>query len=160
MQKNLDIHLDDVDKQILAILMQDGKTSYAEIGKRLFISQGTVHLRLKKMTDLGLISGFQLQITPKTLGYDLTAFLGVFLEKSSMYNQVCEELKKIPEVVSAHYTTGAYSLFLKIICRDTDHLRETLSNKIQNIQGISRTETLISLDEPIHRPIDIIATLR
>ena len=91
----------------------------------------------------------------KSLGYDITAFLGIYLEKSSLYSQVIEELSGIGEVVSAHYTTGNYGIFAKIIVRDTDHLRDVLSNKIQKIKGIQRTETFISLEESIERPLNV-----
>jgi len=89
------------------------------------------------------------------LGYDITAFLGIYLEKSSLYNQVVEELKKVPEIVKIHYTTGNYSIFIKIHCRDTKHLREVLHDKIQKIDGIVRTETLISLEESLNRHIQL-----
>ena len=87
------------------------------------------------------------------MGFDITAFLGIYLEKSNMYEGVKAELKKIPEVVDAHYTTGNYSIFAKIICRDTEHLRDILSKKLQAIKGIQRTETFISLEETLSRPL-------
>jgi Lrp/AsnC family transcriptional regulator for asnA, asnC and gidA len=89
------------------------------------------------------------------LGYDLTAFLGVYLFKGSIYNQVITELEQIPEVVEAYYTTGQYSIFLKIVCKNTNHLRQVLNEKIQAIEGIERTETLISLEESIKRSIKV-----
>lgn len=89
------------------------------------------------------------------LGYDVTAFLGVYLEKSSQYETVASILRTIPEIVDAHYTTGNYSIFAKIICRDTKHLKEILSDRIQPIQGVQRTETFISLQESINRPLQI-----
>jgi Lrp/AsnC family transcriptional regulator for asnA, asnC and gidA len=90
------------------------------------------------------------------LGYDISAFLGIYLDKSSLYDDVSNELEKIPEVVGAHYTTGLYNIFAKIVCRDTTHLREVLHDKIQKIPGIQRTETFISLQESINRPIHIL----
>jgi Lrp/AsnC family transcriptional regulator for asnA, asnC and gidA len=89
------------------------------------------------------------------LGFDITAFLGIYLEKNSMYDEVAKALAQIPEVVNLHYTTGAYSMFLKIICRDTQHLREVLHDKIQRIKGIQRTETLLSLEESFDRALDL-----
>ncbi|MEE9438510.1 MAG: Lrp/AsnC ligand binding domain-containing protein [Saprospiraceae bacterium] len=145
--------LDKTDRSILSILMMDAKTPYAEMSKQLSVSTGTVHARIKKMIDIGLINGSHLTVDYKRLGYDVTAFLGIYLEKSEMYMKVSSELKKIPEVVSAHYTTGVYSIFAKIICRDTDHLRSVLSNSIQSVKGIQRTETFISLHESINRPL-------
>ena len=147
--------LDKVDHNILSILMLDAKTPYAEISGRLSISTGTVHARIKKMIDLGLINGTHLTVDYTRLGFDITAFLGIYLEKSDLYQQVSTQLKKIPEVVSAHYTTGVYSIFAKVVCRDTDHLRNVLSNSIQSVSGIQRTETFISLHESINRPLII-----
>jgi len=145
--------IDNLDRSILKILMQNSKVSYAEIGKQLFCSAGTVHVRMKKMEKLGIVDKPQLQVNYKKLGYDIAAFLGVYLTSSSMYESVATKLAEVPEMVGLHYTTGAYSMFAKIICTDTDHLMEVLHNKIQSIDGIQRTETLISLQESINRPL-------
>jgi Lrp/AsnC family transcriptional regulator for asnA, asnC and gidA len=151
----LNYEIDNTDLQILNILMENAFTPYTEIGKKLFVSPGTVHVRMNKMEKLGIVKPPQLQIDLTKLGMDVTAFIGVFLIRSDMYDRVVIELKKIDEVVSCNYTTGNYSLFLKIVCRDTQHLRIVLHDKIQKIEGISRTETLISLEESFHRPIKI-----
>ena len=153
--KKIDIsaQLDDLDYKILGIMLLDTKISYNEMGKKLFVSQGTIHHRIKKMTDLGIITGQRIIVDQKVLGYDITAFLGIYLEKSNQSKDVAQQLKMIPEIVSAHYTTGQYSIFAKLVCKDTEHLRNTLSNKIQSIAGIQRTETFISLEEMIERPI-------
>lgn len=153
--KNAEVKLDKTDHGILSILMVDAKTPYAEISSRLSVSTGTVHARLKKMIDLGIIHGTHLSVDYKRIGFDVTAFLGIYLEKSDLYSTVSSELKRIPEVVSAHYTTGVYSIFAKVVCRDTEHLRTVLSNSIQSVQGIQRTETFISLHESISRPLII-----
>jgi Lrp/AsnC family transcriptional regulator for asnA, asnC and gidA len=149
----LHYEIDNTDIQILNILMENAFTPYTEIGKKLFISAGTVHVRMSKMEKMGIVKNPQLQIDLAKLGMDVTAFIGVFLIRSDMYDKVVNHLKKIPEVISCNYTTGNYSLFLKIVCRDTQHLRETLHDKIQKIEGISRTETLISLEESFNRPV-------
>jgi Lrp/AsnC family transcriptional regulator for asnA, asnC and gidA len=147
--------IDKLDKQILSILMRNAKKPYTDIAKQLYVSGGTIHVRMKKMEDAGIVKGYSLNVDPASLGYDITAFLGVYLDKSSLYDDVADELEKIPEVVAAHYTTGLYSIFATIVCRDTKHLREVLHDKIQKIEGIQRTETFISLQESINRPIDI-----
>jgi len=144
---------DDVDLKILSILMKDGKVTYAEIGKALFISGGTVHVRIKKLMEAKVILNTELKVDYAKLGYDITAFLGIYLEKSKMYDNVSEDLLKIPEVLEAHYTTGTYSIFAKVISKDTKHLRDTISDKIQQIPGIQRTETFISLDNAFERPL-------
>ncbi len=146
--------VDNVDLQILSILMENANMPYTEVAKKVFVSTGTVHVRMKKMEELGIVKGAQLKIDYARLGYDITAFLGVYLQQSSLYNQAAAGLLSIPEVVSLHYTTGNYSMFVKILCKDTQHLREVLHDKIQKVEGIERTETLISLEETISRNID------
>ena len=153
MQKYSDI--DSTDLKILSLLIDNAALPYTEIGKRVFVSGGTVHVRMKKMEQLGIVKGSQLLIDPSKLGWDISAFLGVYLDKSSLYEQVALELERIPEVVNIHYTTGIYSIFIKIVCRDTGHLREILHDKIQKVSGIQRTETFISLEERINRSIPL-----
>lgn len=151
----LHYEIDNTDLQILNILMENAFTPYTEVGKKLFISPGTVHVRMNKMEKLGIVKNPQIQIDLSKLGMDVTAFIGVYLIRSEMYDKVVTQLKKIDEVLSCNYTTGNYSLFLKIVCRDTQHLREVLHDKLQKIEGISRTETLISLEESFSRQMKI-----
>ncbi len=151
----LHYEIDNTDLQILNILMENAFTPYTEVGKKLFISPGTVHVRMNKMEKLGIVKNPQIQIDLTKLGMDVTAFIGVYLIRSDMYDKVVTQLKKIDEVLSCNYTTGNYSLFLKIVCRDTQHLREVLHDKLQKIEGISRTETLISLEESFSRQMKI-----
>ncbi|WP_031525482.1 Lrp/AsnC ligand binding domain-containing protein [Dyadobacter crusticola] len=153
MQKYSDI--DSTDLRILSLLIENAALPYTEIGKRVFVSGGTVHVRMKKLEQMGIVKGSQLVIDPAKLGWDISAFLGIYLDKSSLYEQVATELENIPEVVNIHYTTGIYSIFLKIVCRDTGHLREILHDKIQKVNGIQRTETFISLEERINRSIPL-----
>jgi Lrp/AsnC family transcriptional regulator for asnA, asnC and gidA len=143
--------LDPLDYKILEILVKDANLPYTEIGTRLDVSGGTVHVRMKKMESLGIVKGAQLLIDYSKIGWDITAFLGIYLDKSSLYEEVARQLEQIPEVVNIHYTTGIYSIFVKIICRDTQHLREVLHDKIQRVTGIQRTETFISLEESLIR---------
>jgi Lrp/AsnC family transcriptional regulator, regulator for asnA, asnC and gidA len=149
------LELDAVDKQILAILMKNAKTPYTDIAKVIHVSGGTVHVRMNKLEQMGIVTGATLAIDYAKLGYDISAFLGIYLDKSSLYDEVSDQLARIPEIVAAHYTTGIYSIFAKIICRDTAHLKEVLHDKIQKISGIQRTETFISLQESINRPVSI-----
>jgi Lrp/AsnC family transcriptional regulator for asnA, asnC and gidA len=147
--------IDRLDQQILSYLMEDGKMPYTDIAKKLLISSGTVHVRMKKMEDLGIIKSSNLKVHEQKLGYDITAFLGIYLSKSSHYKSVAKQLEAIQEVVELTYTTGTYSMFAKIVCKDTNHLRDVLHEKIQNIEEITRTETFISLEETFNRPIKI-----
>ena len=149
------LEIDNLDIDILSILMNDATTAYTEIAKELIVSGGTVHVRMKKLADMGIIRGSHLIIDPRKAGYDITAFLGIYLEKGSLYKDAVDQLSKIKEVVELHYTTGAYSMFAKITCRDTDHLRHVLNEEIQAVKGIQRTETLISLEESIKRQIEL-----
>jgi Lrp/AsnC family transcriptional regulator, regulator for asnA, asnC and gidA len=151
-----DREIDELDRKILAKLMRNAKKPYTEIAQELYVSGGTIHVRMKKLEDAGIVKGYNLMVDYEKLGYDVIAFLGVYLDKSSLYDEVAKELEAIPEVVDAHYTTGLYSIFVKIVCRDTGHLRDVLHDKIQPIKGIQRTETFISLDESISRPLDIV----
>jgi Lrp/AsnC family transcriptional regulator, regulator for asnA, asnC and gidA len=153
MQRNYQI--DKLDRQILKFLMKDATIPYTEIAKELIVSPGTIHVRMKKLQELGVIQGIHLIVDPAKIGYDICSFLGVYLEKGSEYKDAVEKMKKIPEIVELHYTTGSYSMFIKVLCRDTKHLREVLNEKIQPIKGVQRTETFISLEESIKRQVDV-----
>lgn len=154
MSKNYEI--DNVDLKILDLLMDDAKIPYTEIAKKVFVSGGTVHVRMKKLEEMGVVTGTTLNMDYSKLGYDVTCFLGIYLQKSSLYDEVVEKLKGVPEIVKIHYTTGNYNIFLKIHCRDTRHLREVLHDKIQKVEGIERTETFISLEESLNRHIQFL----
>ncbi|MFC6103624.1 Lrp/AsnC ligand binding domain-containing protein [Olivibacter domesticus] len=155
-KKSQYLELDNLDTQILSILMNDASVPYTEIAKKLVVSGGTIHVRMKKMEELGIIRGSNLIINPQSVGFDICAFLGIYLEKGSQYKTAVEQLKQVKEVVELHYCTGQYSMFAKIICRDTNHLRHVLNEDIQAIKGIARTETIISLEESIKRQISLI----
>ncbi len=136
--------------------MQDAEQPYTAIAKKVHMTGGTVHVRMKKLRQMGIVQGASLKVDHSKLGFDICAFIGIYLDKSSLYDEVADELSKIPEVVEAYYTTGLYSIFAKIYCKDTNHLRDVLHDKIQNIGGIQRTETFISLQQSINRPVDIL----
>jgi len=151
MSKNYDI--DNVDLKILALLTEDAKMPYTEVAKKVFVSGGTVHVRMRKLEEMGIVKGTTLKMDYTKMGYDITAFLGIYLEKSSLYDQVIKKLYNISEIVKVHYTTGNYNIFIKIHCRDTNHLKDVLHDKIQKIEGIERTETIISLEQSLNRHI-------
>ena len=119
------------------------------------ISGAAIHQRLRKLEKAKLIDGYRMTINPKSLGYTTTAFVGVFLDSSSQYSSAIKRLKNIPEVVESHYTTGNYAIFIKILCKNNDDLMTLLNKDIQNIKGVLRTETFISLDQQIDRQISI-----
>lgn len=145
------IELDSIDVGIINILQENSKTPYAEIGKQLHASAGTIHARIKKMERLGVIQKMDVKINYAKLGYDITCFIGIYLNKSSSYDSALKSLEKINEITDLHYTTGQYSMFAKLILKDTNHLREILHDRIQRIDGIQRTETLLSLNQSISR---------
>lgn len=149
------LNLDKLDLQIIQIMMQDAGISYADLCKQLFVSGGTIHVRIKKLQELGIVKGTKLNVDLKMLGYDITAFVGIYLEKSSLYDQVAEDLKQIPEIVRVNYTTGNYSMFLEIVAKDINQLKFVLHDQLQKIKGIERTETLISLEESFNRNVPV-----
>lgn len=149
------LNLDKLDLQIIHEMLKDADISYAELGKKLFVSGGTIHVRIKKLEELKIVKGKRMQVDLKLLGYDITAFVGIYLEKSSLYDVVAKELEKIPEIVRLSYTTGNYSMFLEIICKDINQLRRVLHDELQAIKGIERTETIISLDDGFCRNVQV-----
>ena len=153
---NIGKSLDKLDLQIIQAMMEDAEVSYADLGKQFFVSGGTIHVRIKKLEELGIVKGKRLAVDLKVLGYDIIAFIGIYLEKSSMYDNVAQALKNIPQVVRVNYTTGNYSMFVEIVCKDMQQLRFVLHDELQNIKGIERTETLISLEESFSRNVKIV----
>lgn len=145
------LNLDKLDLQIIHEMMENAEVSYADLGKKLFVSGGTIHVRIKKLQEAGIVKGTRLNVDLRQLGYDVVAFIGIFLEKSSLYDTVARELQKIPEIVRLNYTTGNYSMFAEIICKDINQLRYVLHDELQKIKGIERTETIISLEESFAR---------
>jgi len=153
MPKNYEI--DNTDLKILEILTQDAKKPYTEVAKRVYVSQGTIHVRMNKMEEAGIVERTTLRLNYSKLGFDITAFIGIYLEKSALYEKVLEKLKEIKEITNIHYTTGNYSMFVKIHCRDTNHLKAVLHEKMQQVEGIERTETMISLEESLDRNLKL-----
>ena len=154
-KENKKVLIDGLDKVILKALMTNARESINEIAKTAGISGAAVHQRLKKLEKTDLISGSQLIINPKVLGYKTMAFIGIYLDKAIRNPEAVKQLEKIPEVIECHYTTGNWSILIKILCEDNQHLMNVLNHKIQTIEGVSRTETFISLYQQIKRQIQI-----
>lgn len=154
-KENEKIFIDGLDKVILKALMTDARKSINEIAKNAGISGAAVHQRLKKLENAKLISGSQIIINPKILGYKTMAFIGIYLDKAISNTKAVNQLEKIPEVIECHYTTGNWSILIKILCEDNQHLMNVLNHKIQTIEGVSRTETFISLNQQIKRQIQL-----
>jgi Lrp/AsnC family transcriptional regulator for asnA, asnC and gidA len=147
-------HLDSIDKKIIYLLMDNSKTSLAQISKHVGISITAVHQRIKKMEQAGIIENSISFLNPKKLGYKVISYIGVFLDQPSHYPETIKALRDINEVIEAHYTTGNYSIFLKVLCKDNDDLMQILS-RIQKLKGVTRTETFISLEQGIYRQLKI-----
>ncbi|MEJ2585135.1 MAG: Lrp/AsnC ligand binding domain-containing protein [Robiginitalea sp.] len=149
------VQIDGIDKKILRYLMSDARTPILEIARNIGISGAAIHQRLRKLEKSGLLAGSKFVINPKSLGYTTKAYIGIYLDKAMSNPYAIKELKKIPEVLECHYTTGNWSILIKVLCRDNEHLMHLLNKKIQQIEGVSRTETFISLDQQIDRQIQI-----
>lgn len=153
--ENQQLVIDGIDKEILRSLTDDARKPILEIARKMNISGAAVHQRLRKLEASGLIKGSRLVLNAKVLGYSTLAYVGIFLDKASSNPDAVRQLKKIPEVLECHYTTGNWSILIKIICRDNAHLMQLLNHQIQSIEGVSRTETFISLEQQIDREINI-----
>ena len=153
--KEKGLHIDGIDKIILKNLMNDARAPILAIAREVGISGAAIHQRLRKLEKSGLLKGSKFILNPKVLGYKTLAFVGIFLDSASTYKEANKRLKEIDEVIESHYTTGNYALFVKILCRDNEHLMEVLNKQIQLIKGVARTETFISLDQQIDRQIKI-----
>ena len=145
--------IDALDRDILNALMDNARIAYAELAKSFNVSPGTIHVRVEKMKQAGIITGTRVNVDPKRLGYDVCCFIGIILKSAKDYPSALKRLESLEEVVEAYYTTGHYSIFIKVMCRSIDALQQVLINKIQTIEEIQSTETLISLQNPIMRTI-------
>lgn len=152
---NENVKIDGIDKEILRFLMEDARKPVLEIARKIGISGAAIHQRMRKLESSGLIIGSKFIINPKVLGYTTMAYIGIYLDKAMSNPLAVKELKKIPEVLECHYTTGNWSILIKVLCRDNEHLMHVLNRDIQRIEGVSRTETFISLDQQIDRQITI-----
>ena len=149
------LKIDGIDKIIIKRLVKDARTPILSIAREVGISGAAIHQRLRKLESSNLIESYNMSINTKALGYNTTAFVGVFLDSSSQYSSAIKRLKEIPEVVESHYTTGNYAIFIKILCKNNEDLMNLLNKEIQRIKGVLRTETFISLDQQIKRQITI-----
>ncbi|MDP2559719.1 transcriptional regulator AsnC [Psychrobium sp. 1_MG-2023] len=150
---NKHYQIDNLDKNILNALRDNARSPYAELGKRFAVSPATVHVRVEKMKQAGIIAKTKVELNGKALGYDVCCFIGINLKAAGDYQPTIAKLENIEEVLEAYYTTGHYNIFVKIMAKSIDHLHRVLINKIQAIDEIQSTETLISLDNPINREV-------
>jgi Lrp/AsnC family transcriptional regulator for asnA, asnC and gidA len=147
------IKIDSIDRRILRLLSEKGRISFLEVARECGMSGAAIHQRVAKLEKHGIIAGYSVKLSPENLGYSTCAYVGVFLEKAIMYHSVVSELEKISEIIECHYTTGNYAIFLKVYCKNNQHLMEVLNGRIQTIPGVSSTETFISLEHGIMRDV-------
>ena len=146
--------LDSLDRQILKLISQDARIPFLEVARACNVSGAAIHQRVAKLTNLGIIKGSQCVIDPEKIGYETCAYMGLFLKEPEKFDQVVEELKKIPEVVECRYTTGGFDMFIKIYAVNNHHLLEIIHDKLQPL-GLSRSETIISFNAAIDRQLSL-----
>lgn len=149
------MQLDGVDQKILSYLIKNARMPFLEIARECGISGAAIHQRVKKLEDAGIIAGSRFIVKPQALGYEVCAFVGILLDHAHQYKTVVKEIEDIEEIVECHFTTGNYTFFVKMLCRDNQHLMDVLINTLQNIPGVSKTETLISLEQTVSREIKL-----
>ena len=147
--------IDELDRKILRIITQSARIPFKDVAEQCNVSRAAVHQRVQKMFDNGVITGSSYHVEPAALGYHLCVYIGITMEKASMYNKVIAALKEIPEVVEAQYTLGAFGLLVKVFAHDNEHLLQVLNTKIQEIPGVANTTTLTALAQPIYRQLPI-----
>lgn len=147
--------IDNLDRKILQIIMRNARIPSKDVAMECGVSRAAIHQRIQRLIDLKVITGSGYNVNPKVLGYATCTYIGVNLERGAMYRDVVPEFEKIPEVVECHFTTGPYTMLIKLFVRDNEHLMELLNKKIQMIPGVTGTETLISLDNSIYRNIPL-----
>ena len=147
--------IDNLDRQILDIITRNARIPSKDVAIECGVSRAAIHQRIQRLIDLNVITGSGYNVNPKILGFQTCTYIGVKLEKGSMYKDVVPELEKIPEVVECHFTTGPYTMLCKLYARDNEHLMELLNSKIQESPGVVATETLISLEQSLKREIQI-----
>lgn len=160
MRNDNNYQIDELDKKILSILTKNARIPFLEVARECDVSGAAIHQRVQRLTKQGIISGSQFNIEPKKLGYYTCAYIGIFLDNAAMFTDVSDRLMAIQEIVQCHYTTGQYSMFLKVYTKDNEHLRRVLADKVQAIPGIMRTETFISLEVLVDRQLPIIESTK
>lgn len=147
--------IDALDKKILSILSKNARMPFKDVAAECGVSRAAIHQRVQRLIEIGVILGSSFNINPKSLGYSTCTYVGITLERGNMYRKVAEQIADIPEIVECHYTTGSYTMLVKLYARDNEQLMELLNDKLQNIQGVVSTETLISLEQSIKREIPV-----
>ena len=147
--------IDSLDKKILSLITKNARIPFLEVARECKVSGAAIHQRIQRLLNIGVIKGSEFIINPGKIGYHTCAFIGIFLKKASLFDNVAQMLEEIPQVVECHYTTGQYAIFVKIYAQSNEHLKRILHDKLQAIPGIASTETIISLDEIFKRQLPV-----
>lgn len=156
-EREQNLQIDNLDRKILNIITKNARIPYLEVARECNVSGAAIHQRVQRLIRTGVIKGSEFKVDPLAVGFRTCAYIGIFLEQAGDYRRVIEALENIPEIIECHYTTGNYSLFLKVYAHDNEHLKVILTDRIQAVPGITRTETLISLEESINRQIPVLS---
>ena len=147
--------IDKLDKQFLEIISTNARTPFKDVAAECGVSRAAIHQRVQRLIDMGVIVGSGYHLNPDSLGYTTCSFVGIRLERGNMYREVCKAFADIPEIVECHFTTGPYTMLIKLYARDNVHLMDLLNNRIQEVPGVISTETLVSLDQGIRKEVPI-----
>lgn len=147
--------IDNLDKQILEIISQNARIPFKDVAADCGVSRAAIHQRVQHLMDNGVITGSGFDVNPKSLGYSTCTYVGITLERGSMYNDVVERIRQIPEIVECHFTTGPYTMLVKLYAKDNEQLMFLLNGQLQDIPGVVATETLISLEQSLRREIPV-----
>ena len=147
--------IDELDEKILRLITHNARIPFLEVARECGVSGAAIHQRVQRLLNIGVVTGSEFIVNPQKMGYNTCAYMGIFLEKAKYHVQVVEALKKIPEVVECHYVTGQYAIFIKIQTKTNTHLKKIIDENLQEIEGIARTETFISLEMDFKRQVPI-----
>ncbi len=153
--KEQSVHIDDLDRKILRLITANARIPFLEVARECGVSGAAIHQRVQRLVAVGVIVGSEFIVSPQKLGYNTTAYMGIYLEKVNYDKKVLKQLREISEVVECHHTTGQYAIFIKIQTKTNKHLMKIIDTDLQAIDGIARTETFISLEEDFKRQIPI-----
>jgi len=148
-------HIDELDQKILKLITQNARIPFLEVARECGVSGAAIHQRVQRLMNMGVVTGSEFVVSAEKLGYNTCAYMGIYLEKASFHKEVVQQLMKIPEIIECHYTTGQYAIFLKIMTKTNKHLKQIIDDEFQQIQGIARTETFMSLEQEFKRQIPI-----
>lgn len=147
--------IDALDEKILKLITQNARIPFLEVARECGVSGAAIHQRVQRLFNIGVVQGSEFVVNPTKLGYNTCAYMGIYLEKANYHRKVVDALRNIPEIVECHYTTGQYAIFIKIQTKNNVHLKQIIDNELQEIEGIARTETFISLEMDFKRQVPI-----